>query len=214
MNVEEILHRLEREYGVRRWQPNGNPISVLIGTILSQNTSDVNSKRAFESLLTTFSSWERVADAGVENISRAIKSGGLANIKARRIKEVLLKIEERRDSLDLSFLKEFPLPEAKAWLEQLPGVGPKTAACVLLFGLGRPAMPVDTHVFRVANRLGLINSNTSPREAQELLESQLPPPYIYQLHLHLIEHGRKVCRARQPRCPECVLWEGCPAGGY
>jgi len=168
-NVEGILHRLEQEYGVREWQPAEEAISVLVRTILSQNTSDTNSGRAFRSLVAAFGDWEAVAEAGTDEIARAINSGGLANIKAKRIKLVLQQIRERQGSLGLGFLEQLPLPEAKAWLTQFPGVGPKTASCVLLFSLGRPALPVDTHVFRVARRLGLINSRVSPGLAQELL---------------------------------------------
>ena len=124
----------------------------------------------------------------------------------------LHEIRESQGSFDLSFLKELPLPEAKAYLEHLPGVGPKTASCVLLFSLGRPALPVDTHVFRVAKRLGLIDSRVTLSRAHNLLESQVPPHSVYQFHLHMIEHGRQICHARRPRCHQCVLKQGCPAG--
>ena len=212
MKIEEIIPLLEREYGVRRWHPDQDPISVIVQTILSQNTSDVNSKRAFELLLAAFGSWEAVGDAGVDDVAQSIKSGGLAGVKAKRIEMALHQIRETQGSFDLSFLKELPLPEARAYLERLPGVGPKTASCVLLFSLGRPALPVDTHVFRVSRRLGLIDSRVSPAQAHSLLESQIPPHSIYQFHLHLIEHGRRVCQARRPRCHQCVLKQGCPTG--
>lgn len=211
MNIEEILHLLEREYGVRRWQPNESPVSTLVGTILSQNTSDVNSRRAYNQLLSTFGSWEAVAAAPAEKIADSIRLGGLSNIKAKRIKLTLQQIIERQGSLDLAWLGEFPLDEAKAWLRQLPGVGAKTAGCVLLFSLGRPALPVDTHVFRVAKRLGLIDSRTSPEKAHELLEGLVPPQAIYQFHLHLIEHGRRVCKAQRPHCHSCPLQKVCPS---
>lgn len=212
MTIEEIIRLLERAYGVRRWHPDQEPISVVVKTILSQNTSDTNSKRAFESLLADFGSWEAVRNASVADIAQSIKSGGLARVKAERIKMALHEVWEPQGSFDLSFLKELPLPEAKAYLERLPGVGPKTASCVLLFSLGRPALPVDTHVFRVARRLGLINSKVSVAQAHSLLGSQISPNSIYQFHLHMIEHGRRVCQARRPRCSQCVLKQGCPTG--
>ncbi|MBA7507987.1 Ultraviolet N-glycosylase/AP lyase [subsurface metagenome] len=211
MTIEEVIELLEREYGSRVWQPGKEPIDVLIGTILSQNTSDVNSKRAFESLLSSFGSWESVASAPVEHIAQAIKSGGLSRVKAVRIKQILNKIEEEQVSLSLDFLKSMNISEAKDYLMHLPGVGPKTASCVLLFGLGKPCLPVDTHVFRVAKRLGLIDSKVSLEEAHNLLQEQVPPAKVYQFHLHLIEHGRRVCHARRPCCTECVLKNGCPS---
>ena len=210
-DIEDILYLLDLEYGVRRWQMDQSPILVLVRTILSQNTSDVNSGRAYEQLLSTFDSCETIAAAPVEEIAVAIKSGGLAGIKARRIKLVLQQIQQKQGSLDLAWLSQLPLEEAKAWLRQLPGVGAKTASCVLLFSLGRPALPVDTHVFRVAKRLGLINSRVSTEKAHEILEGLVPPHVIYQFHVHMVEHGRRMCKARRPLCPDCVLQEICPS---
>jgi len=209
--VEEVIELLEREYGSRVWQPGKQAIAVLIGTILSQNTSDVNSGRAFKSLLSTLGSWEGVAFAPVEHIAQAIKSGGLSRVKAVRIKQILNKIEEEQGSLSLDFLKSMNISEAKDYLMHLPGVGPKTASCVLLFGLGKPSLPVDTHVFRVAKRLGLIDSKVSIEKAPNLLQGQIPISKVYQFHLHLIEHGRRICHARRPCCTECVLKNGCPS---
>lgn len=211
MIVEEVIELLEREYGSRVWQPGKQPIAVLIGTILSQNTSDVNSKRAFNSLMSNFGGWESVVAAPVEHIAQAIKSGGLSRVKAVRIKQILNKIEEEQGSLSLDFLKSMNISEAKDYLMHLPGVGPKTASCVLLFGLGKPSLPVDTHVFRVAKRLGLIDSKVSIEKAPNLLQGQIPISKVYQFHLHLIEHGRRVCHARRPCCTECVLKNGCPS---
>lgn len=202
---------MEREYGSLAWRPGGEPIDVLIATILSQNTSDVNSRRAFDSLISTFDSWEAVASAPAEYIAQTIKSGGLSRIKAVRIKRVLNKIEGERGHICLDFLTSMSISEAKDYLMSLPGVGPKTASCVLLFGLGKPSLPVDTHVFRVARRLGLIDSRVSIAKAHNLLQEQIPPPKVYQFHLHMIEHGRRVCHARQPGCDECVLKEICPS---
>jgi len=211
MIVEEVIKLLEQEYGPLEWQSGREPIDVLIGTILSQNTSDVNSRRAFKSLLSTFGSWESVASAPVEHIAQAIKSGGLSRIKAVRIKQILAQIEREQGCISLDFLKAMNMSEAKNYLMHLPGVGQKTASCVLLFALGKPCLPVDTHVFRVAKRLGLIDSKVSIEEAHNLLQEQIPPSKVYQFHLHLIKHGRRVCHARQPRCDRCVLKEACPS---
>lgn len=211
MTIEEVIKLLEREYGPREWQPNRDSISVLIGTILSQNTSDVNSGRAFDSLLSTFGSWEAVASAPVEYISQTIKFGGLSRIKAARIKQILNRIGKERGCIRLDFLSSMSIAEAKNYLLSLPGVGLKTANCVLLFALGKPCLPVDTHVFRVARRLGLIDSRISTEKAHNLLQEQVPLSRVYQFHLHMIEHGRQVCHARQPRCVECVLANGCPS---
>ena len=201
---------MEQEYGPREWQQGKEAIDVLIGTILSQNTSDANSNRAFDSLLTTFGSWGSVVAAPVEHIAQAIKSGGLFRIKAIRIKQILEQIEKERGCMSLEFLKSMDMTEAKNYLLHLPGVGQKTASCVLLFALGKPCLPVDTHVFRVAKRLGLIDSKVSVKEAHDLLQEQVPPSKVYQFHLHLIEHGRQLCHARRPRCSECVLRGICP----
>ncbi len=211
MTIDEVIPLLAQEYGPRPWRARRDPISELIFTILSQNTSDANSKRAFDGLLNRFQSWGAVASAPVEEIAESIWAGGLARVKAPRIKAILQAIREKRGSLELDFLRDMPLAEAKAWLRELPGVGPKTAACVLLFSLGRPALPVDTHVYRVARRLGLIGPKVSVEEAHDILESMLLPAQTYPFHVYLVEHGRSTCMARRPRCPQCILTEGCPS---
>jgi len=210
-NIERVISLLASEYGARDWQPVDDPLSVLVRTILSQNTSDTNSKRAFASLLASFPSLEAVAAAEVDEIAASIRVGGLGEIKAKRIKQTLQEIQRRRGKLELGFLNQLPLPEARDWLKQLPGVGTKTANCVFLFSLGRPALPVDTHVFRVAKRLGLVEAKASVEQAHRLLEGMVPPEDIYQFHVLMIEHGRKVCRAQRPRCHECALRELCPS---
>ena len=211
VSIERLLGLLTGEYGNRDWQPDHSPLSGLVGTILSQNTSDVNSKRAFESLLASFPTWEDVVTAEVAVIAASIRIGGLGEIKAKRIKQALRDIQHKRGRLELNFLNELPLVEAREWLKQLPGVGTKTANCVFLFSLGRPALPVDTHVFRVAKRLGLVDSKVSVEQAHRLLEGLVPPEDVYQFHVLMIEHGRKVCQAQRPRCPECVLQRLCPS---
>lgn len=212
MTVGHIIEILDREYGRPRWQPRCDPLSELIATILSQNTSDANSGRAFQNLTGRFGNWEQVADAEVGEIAAAIESGGLSRVKAPRIRAILEMIRQERGPLDLGFLGDMPLPQAKAWLESLPGVGPKTAACVLLFSLGRPALPVDTHVYRVARRLGLIANGVSPAQAHVLLEAMVPDGAIYRFHMNMVAHGRRVCRAQRPHCGDCVLIEVCRYG--
>ncbi len=185
-------------------------MTELVLTILSQNTSDANSGRAFMRLISRFPTWEALMAADPGEIEREIQVGGLAATKAPRIKAILEEVWRRRGSLDLSFLGEMPLAEAKAWLRSLPGVGPKTAACVLMFALGRPALPVDTHVQRVAQRLGLVPASTGAAAAHDLLEAMLAPEEVYAFHVSLIRHGRRLCRAQRPLCAECPLQHRCP----
>jgi len=207
--VKAIHQALLEGYGPRRWRQRLDPLSELIYTILSQNTSDVNRDRAYERLRKKFPTWERVRDAQVEEIAEAIRPGGLANVKAPRIKDILCTISERRGELSLDFICQMEIEEAKEWLGSLIGVGPKTTACVLLFGCGRPAFPVDTHVYRVSKRLGLISRKASTQEAHQILEDLLSPQDYYAFHLNLIAHGREVCKARCPRCEICVLAPYC-----
>ena len=214
MKVAHILRLLREAYGPRRWRPGRDALSTLIVTVLSQNTSDVNSNRAFASLVGAFGTWKRVAEADTSDIARAIRIGGLGEIKAPRIKAILRQIRESRGDLDLEFLRELRPAEAKEWLKALPGVGPKTAGCVLLFSLGKPVLPVDTHILRVARRLGLIDSRIDAEKAHDLLESMIPPQRVYEFHLQMIEHGRRVCLARRPRCENCVLQVICPSAEY
>ena len=208
-HMEEIVNLLIKEYGYRVWRPSGDPISVLVQTILSQNTSDSNSDRAFKSLKASFSSWEELASADTAKIARFIRAGGLGEIKAKYIKRALHEITRKRNELELNFLNGLCLEEARDWLRQLPGVGMKTASCVLLFSLGIPALPVDTHIFRIAKRLGLIGHRTTVEQAHRILESIIPPDVIYTSHVLLIEHGRKICKAKHPHCNSCILQGVC-----
>ena len=212
MRIDDVLRLLRQEYGPRRWQSRGDPMSVLVATVLSQNTSDVNSGRAFDSLMAAFDSWQAMAEASAEDLAGSIRAGGLADIKARRMKSILQEIRRERGGFDLDFLRELGLSEAGAWLRKLPGVGPKTAACVLLFSLDMPALPVDTHVFRVARRLGLFHSAVSAERAHEVLQQLVPAKRVYEFHIHMVEHGRKVCKARQPACGNCILAGLCSGG--
>ncbi len=210
LTPRSIIERLAPIYGYPVLQPSGDPVAELVLTILSQNTSDTNSGRAFISLMRRFPSWQAIAEAPLEAVIDAIQPGGLARQKAPRIQAALCAVAERSPSYDLDFLRTLPLDEARAWLRTLPGVGPKTAACVLLFSLGRPALPVDTHVERVAKRLGLVPSRTTPERAHALLEALVEPADYYPFHMLLIKHGRRTCSARSPACSRCPLAE-CPS---
>ncbi len=194
--------------------PRGyDPLSELVYTILSQHTSDANSARAYAGLRAAFTSWDAVVGAATDTVAEAIHSGGLAKIKAPRIQAVLRQVKARVGDYDLSFLAEMPVAEAKAWLRELPGVGPKTVGCVLLFSLGRPAMVVDTHVYRVGQRLGLYGPKVTPEESHDVLEGLVPPEAYLPFHMHLIRHGRQVCKAQRPQCQACVLESRCPSSG-
>jgi endonuclease-3 len=216
VGIGEIIARLDEAYSIPEWRPHHDAVSELVLTILSQNTSDANSGRAFVRLLERFPSWDDVIDAPLPELIAAIQPGGLAPTKAPRIQAALRDVRERAGGFDLEFLRGMPLEEARAWLRELHGVGPKTVACVLLFALGRPAMPVDTHVFRVAGRLALIPARAgkaaiTAEKAHDLLEAMVAPEDFYAFHIGLIKHGRRTCLAQRPRCPECVLVDLCPS---
>jgi endonuclease-3 len=206
--VLRLHNLLLSAYGDHTWHPH-DPVATLVSTILSQNTNDVNRDRAFERLRARFPTWEAVRDAPPEELVETVRPAGLAPTKAPRIQEALRRITAERGEIELAFLSELGLEEARAWLLALPGVGPKTAAIVLLFALGRPAFPVDTHVHRVARRLGLIPDRTTREKAHDLLEALVPPEIYYPFHLNLIAHGRAVCHARGPEHERCVLRGDC-----
>jgi endonuclease-3 len=212
LTPEEVVSRLAPMYGEPVWSPHGDPMTELVLTILSQNTSDRNSGRAYMRLIQRFPEWEAMLEAPVEEIEREIAVGGLAKQKAPRIKATLEAIKQSRGSFDLEFLREMPLEDAKRWLRDLKGVGPKTAACVLMFALGRPALPVDTHVHRVTQRLGFVPDQATAEQAHDILEGVLAPEMIFPFHILLIKHGRRLCRAQRPLCGECPLLESCPVG--
>ncbi len=211
--IERTHHLLLKAYGEPQRQAL-DPVAELVSTILSQSTNDTLRDRAFDSLRQRFPTWELVRDAPARQIISAIHVAGLAQQKGPRIKAALRHITAERGKLDLDFLADLPIDEARAWLMAINGVGPKTAAIVLLFALGKPAFPVDTHIHRVSARLGLIPPKTSPEKAHVILERLVPPAWYYPLHLNLITHGRQVCAARHPRCERCILQTLCdyPAG--
>lgn len=213
-----ILSQLSQNYGRPVHAHGGDPLDVLIATVLSQNTSDINSHRAFAQLKARFPRWEDVLTARPSQITSAIRLGGLADIKARRIKQILRQNSEDRGELDLTFLRHTPIAQAREYLTAMPGVGPKTAACVLLFSLKMPAFPVDTHVLRVSKRLGLIPPKTTMDRAHQLYELMLASAKwnaanMLALHLGLVQHGRRICIAGRPRCTVCGLYKLCPRVG-
>ena len=212
----EIIRRigalLEEEYGRPEFNPDLKPLDEFILTILSQNTSAANYRRAFASLRERFGTWDDVRQADVRDIEDAIRCGGLARIKAERIRASLDEIHVRYGKLDLDFLNEMSDEEARAFLMQFNGVGIKTASCVLMFSLGRPVFPVDTHVHRIAGRLGLIKPSVSAEEAHGVLQAMIPDEIVYSMHVNLVTHGRRVCKAQNPACDVCPLLEMCSFG--
>ncbi len=212
LRATAIIKRLVKEAPLTPWRPTGDPVTELVLTLLSQNTSDTNSGRAFQQLLARYPDWDAVLASDPAELEETIRPGGLAPTKAKRMRELLEQLRARLGpEWDASLLATLPIGEAKEWLVSLPGVGPKTAACVLLFSLGRDALPVDTHVHRVSQRLGLIGAKVNAVKAHDALEAQLPPAKYYDFHVSIIRHGRRVCHARRPRCGECVLRDRCPS---
>lgn len=209
----EIHRRLQQTYGQPDWRPSYPPLDELVLTILSQNTNDVNSGRAFAELKARYPTWQAVLDAPVGELAETIRSGGLARQKAPRIQAALRRIWAERGEFSLDFLADLPVERAKRWLLSFDGVGPKTAAIVLLFCFGKPLFPVDTHIGRVSRRLGLAAARESEEKIAELWEALVPPEWFYPLHLNLIRHGREVCTARAPKCRACVLLDVCRYSG-
>jgi endonuclease-3 len=204
--VRAIRDRLRELYGRPVNAPHGHPIAELVRTVLSQNTNDTNRDVAYERLRERFPTWEEVRDAPEKEVIEALRPGGLANTKGPRIQAIL---RELGDHPDLDWLADADRDEALEYLTALPGVGRKTAACVLIFALGRPEIPVDTHVYRVGGRLGLFRAKASFDEAHDEMMRITDPGDAYELHMNLIRHGREVCRPR-PRCEVCGLRRMCP----
>jgi endonuclease-3 len=217
-HLTRVYELLLATYGKPVNEPDFEPLGGLIGTILSQHTSDINAQRTYQQLITVYPTWEAVRDAPTYEVARVIQSGGLANIKSMRIQDVLHSLTEQQQaqggqrSLAAYLHDELvqrSTEEAWRYLRALPGVGPKTAACVLLFHMARPAFPIDTHVGRLLRRLGVIAPNVSIDSAHTLLGNVLPEKWVYPLHIHLIAHGRQICHAQRPACSACTLYEVC-----
>ncbi len=209
--TREILRRLEDRLGPLEPPPQREPLDELVLTVLSQNTSDVNRDRAFQSLRARYPTWQEVAAAPAGELAASIKVGGLSNVKAPRLLSMLREIQEREGGrLDLSWMREAPAPRVGEYLRTLPGVGPKTAACVLAFSLGHPTVPVDTHVFRVARRLGFLDERANAEKAHAIMDELVPPSMRVRTHVGMIRLGRAICRAGRPSCELCPLQDLCP----
>lgn len=207
--TQQVVARLLAFYGQPTWRTPLPPLDELVSTILSQNTNDRNRDLAFDKLKATFPAWEDVRDAPLPAVIEAIRIAGLGNQKGARIQEVLRQISAERGQLDLNFLAEMPLEEARQWLLKFKGVGRKTAAIVLQFSLGIPAFPVDTHIYRITGRLGLRPAGISLEETHDLMEASMPPDVYYAAHLNIIRLGRELCHARTPNCASCPLTDLC-----
>ncbi|MBC8331636.1 MAG: endonuclease III [Anaerolineae bacterium] len=205
----QIHERLLKKYGQPVWRNPLPALDELISTILSQSTNDNNRDKAFDALRARFPTWEVVRDAKESEVIEAIRPAGLANQKGPRIQNVLREITQMRGELSLDFLKDYSPEKALDWLVQFKGVGPKTASIVLLFSLGKPAFPVDTHVYRLSGRLGLRPKKMNADKAHDHLAAQFPPETYYTVHLNIIRLGREICKARKPLCAECPLQDLC-----
>jgi endonuclease-3 len=210
--LRKIRDRLRAYYGKPRNEPHRAPLDELVLTILSQNTNDRNRDVAYARLRARFDSWDDVANAPLAEVEEAIRPGGISKVKSQRIQQILRVIAAETGGLDLAFLERAPREEALEFLESMPGVGRKTAACVLLFSYDRPELPVDTHVYRVTSRLGLIRPGASFEEAHEELLRLSDPGDVYELHVNMLRHGRRLCRPQRPLCDQCPLLRLCPYG--
>jgi endonuclease-3 len=207
--AREIYHRLLAAYGEPGWRQHWSPMEELVLTFLSQNTSDVNSGRAFEALRARYPTWQAVLDVPTAELAETIRSGGLAQQKAPRIQSALRRILQELGEFNIDFLADLPTDEAMRWLTSFDGIGHKTASIVLLFCFGKAAFPVDTHVGRVTRRIGLAGAKETEEKIKATWESLVPAEWYYPLHLNLIRHGRQVCRAQTPDCLACVLNDVC-----
>jgi endonuclease-3 len=208
-----VYRALARAYGVPPAQQKSDPLDGLIGTILSQNTTSTNARAAFGQLKRRCPTWEACLAARTSTIRAAIRSAGLADRRAPRIRQILQRLHDERGEVSLDFIYDWPVERGREYLESLPGVGPKTASCVLLFSCRKRVFPVDTHVARITRRLRWVAPNAAPEEIQGLLEPLIPANLRYGLHVNLIAHGRTVCRPQQPKCEACPILRYCPTGG-
>ena len=207
--VNTIIKKLKSNYSDPVWERRMSPIDELIFTILTQHTSDLNAEKAFNNLKRHYDNYENIISADDKKIAKLIKSGGLSNIKSKRIIGVLSEIQNRVGKLNIDFLKDMSITKARDWLTSINGIGPKTASCVLAFSFGLPVIPVDTHVHRVSKRIGLISNKISADEAHGILENKVKIEDRYKFHVLIIEHGRKVCHSRKPSCVKCSIQNLC-----
>ena len=205
----QIAPVLAEVYGDIQWRQSQGAMDELISCILSQNTNDTNRDRAFFAMKEAYPTWEDVVNAPTDELIDSIRLAGLANQKGPRIQQVLEIIKAERGAYEIEFLRDMPVDEARDWLTSLNGVGPKTAAIVLCFAFNMPAFPVDTHVHRLSKRLGFIPEKTSADKAHPMMEAIVPPDDYYAFHIHLIQHGRDTCNARNPQCERCPLTKHC-----
>lgn len=210
--IRYIIQNLERAYGVPKNERTSDPLDMLVKIILSQATSDTNSHRTFAALKKRFPTWDAALRARTSTIAETIRSGGLANQKAAVIRDVLRQIKEEHGTLDLSFLHDLSAEEAVQYLSQFRGIGPKTVACTLLFACRKEVFPLDTHIFRVLRRVGLIPQSCTDRRAHEIMNAVVPEGKFYSFHVNLIRHGRALCRPRDPLCERCPIVEYCDYG--
>lgn len=210
--VAYIIQNLERTYGVPSNEREHDPLDMLIQIILSQATSDINSDRTFAALKKRFPDWDALLRARESTVAETIRSGGLANQKASVIKSVLRQIKEQRGTLNLDFLHQLPAEEAARYLQQFRGLGPKTIACTLLFACRKEVFPLDTHIFRILRRVGLIPQKCTDARAHAIMNEIVPPGKFYSFHVNLIRHGRTLCRPRDPLCERCPIIEYCDYG--
>lgn len=212
--IHYIVQNLERMYGVpvNKRSAHADPLDVLIATILSQATSDANSDRTFAALKQRFPTWDEVLRAREQTLVSTIRQGGLAKQKAAVIRALLRQIREAHGELGLSFLHDMPAPEAEEYLSRFRGIGPKTVACTLLFACRKDVFPLDTHIFRILRRVGLIPLTCSDKKAHELMNDIVPEGKFYSFHVNLIRHGRTLCRPREPLCHRCPIVEYCDYG--
>lgn len=208
-HAAQVYERLLLAYGEPTWRPFYKPMDELVLTFLSQNTSDLNSGRAFAALKARYETWQEVLDAPVEELAETIRSGGLAYQKAPRIQKALRRIKEERGDFNLDFLEDWPVEQVVGWLTSFDGIGHKTASIVALFCFNKAAFPVDTHVGRVTRRLGLAGPKDTEERIKAIWESLAPPEWFYPLHLNLIRHGRQVCHSQRPECGRCPLIDIC-----
>lgn len=207
-----IVQNLENTFGIPKLPLRSDPLSMLINIILSQATSDVNSRRTFESLKKRFDNWEAVLSGSESEIADAIRMGGLANQKAKVIKNLLTQIKEAHGSLSLKFVGKMTDEQARDYLESFRGIGPKTVACTLLFACHKEVFPIDTHIFRILQRTGVLPAKISDVKAHKLLDALVPKGKFYSLHINLIRLGKKICKPKEPLCNECPIIEYCDYG--